>query len=166
MTPLLAEASNSTGAGSFESTVEAVRTRAYAAGWRVRPHEFWCFVETPHGVRRTQGWKLHVSATPVSAPTVLERVARILIGHGCSFKFAGTTERVVELTSAHCDRGGSGKFVTAYPDDDDHLRRIAADLDAATHGLAGPAILSDLPYRPGSLVHLRYGGFRAPVVLS
>src|SRR5690242_17659754 len=114
MTPLLAEASSDTGTGSFKSTVDDVTRAAAAAGWRVRPHEFWLFVESPAGVSRPQGWKLHVSATPVSAPAVLARAAAVLIRHGCSFKFANSVDRVVELTAAHCDRGSSGKFLTGY----------------------------------------------------
>jgi tRNA A-37 threonylcarbamoyl transferase component Bud32 len=155
--------------GSLQPVVERVLGAADdpgSAGWRVRPHEFWCFVDSPDRPCRTQGWKLHVSATAVSAQVVLERATTVLVRHRCAFKFAATVERVIELTSAHCDRGRSGKFITAYPDDDDHLRRVAQELDETTRGLAGPAILSDLPFSQGSLVHLRYGGFSAPVVLG
>src|SRR5215472_12234316 len=76
-----------------------------SAGWRVRRHEFWCFVDSPDRPRRTQGWKLHVSATAGSAQVVLERAAAVLVRHRCVFKFAATVEHVIELTSAHCDRG-------------------------------------------------------------
>jgi hypothetical protein len=65
-----------------------------SAGWRVRPHEFWCFVDSPDRPRRTQSWKLHVSATAVSAQVVLERAAAVLVRHRCAFKFAGTVERI------------------------------------------------------------------------
>lgn len=150
----------------LQPVAEKVLQDRGAAGWRVRPGEFWCHVESPAEVRRAQGWKLHVSATPVSCADVLERAAAVLVARGCSFKFAGTVDRVVELTAAHCDRARSGKFITAYPDDDDHLRLIAKELDEATWGLAGPGILSDLPLRPGSLVHIRYGCFHAKVVLG
>jgi hypothetical protein len=150
----------------LQPVVEKVLGDQGVAGWRVRPGEFWCHVESPDEVRRGQGWKLHVSATPMSCPDVLERAAAVLVARGCSFKFAGTVDRVVELTAAHCDRARSGKFITAYPDDDDHLRLIAKELDEATWGLAGPGVLSDLPLRPGSLVHLRYGCFHAKAVLG
>lgn len=39
------------------------------------------------------------------------------------------------------------------------FRSLAARLDEVTAGLIGPGILSDRPYRPGSVVHYRYGGF-------
>ena len=41
-----------------------------------------------------------------------------------------------------------------------------ASLDQATADLPGPAILSDRPYRRGSLVHYRYGAFRGRAYIS
>ncbi|WP_165952379.1 class IV lanthionine synthetase LanL [Kribbella albertanoniae] len=128
-------------------------------GWSVRETDFWCTVR-PDGVEtRAQGWKLHVSATVASAPEVLTRVLDVLVPAGCVFKFAGSPEHVRELNGGHYPRGGAGKFVTIYPVDDDQFRCLAAELHQATDGLPGPTILSDRPYRPGSLVHYRYGAF-------
>jgi hypothetical protein len=66
---------------------------------------------------------------------------------------------LTELVSGRYERGSGGKFITVYPRDDDHFRRLAEQLDQATRQLPGPGILSDRPYRPGSLVHYRYGAF-------
>ncbi len=41
-----------------------------------------------------------------------------------------------------------------------------AELDRVTAGLAGQTILSDRPYRKGSLVHYRYGAFGGRIELS
>ncbi|WP_369779975.1 class IV lanthionine synthetase LanL [Streptomyces sp. R33] len=125
----------------------------------MRDGETWCMVTPPHHTRREQGWKLHLSATLPSSPHVLECAAPILVSHGCAFKFAVSPEVTADLTSARAPRGQSGKFLTAYPGDDEQLRTLAGLLHDATLGLAGPAILSDRRYRPGSLVHYRYGGF-------
>jgi hypothetical protein len=84
----------------------------------------------------------------------------------CGFKFASTLERVRELNGGRYARGGAGKFITIYPADDDQFRRVAEDLDRATTGLAGPTILSDRQYRPGSLVHYRYGAFLGRQLLT
>lgn len=100
-----------------------------------------------------------MSATPLAAPVVLAQAAEVLVAERASFRFAGTLGRVAELVAARYDRGGGGKFITVYPDDDDHFRRLAEELDRVTRGLPGPGILSDRPYRPGSLVHYRYGVF-------
>ncbi|WHM40231.1 class IV lanthionine synthetase LanL [Streptomyces sp. BPTC-684] len=128
--------------------------------WRLREGDFWCHVSPPGEAGRPQGWKLHVAATPLAAPLVLARAAEILVRHGCRFKFAGTIGRAGDLVSHRYDRGGGGKFLTAYPElDDARLRELAAELHRATLGLPGPAILSDRPCFPGSLVHYRYGVF-------
>ena len=63
------------------------------------------------------------------------------------------------LVGMRRERSAGGKLITIYPSDDDQFRLLAEELHVATEGLEGPAILSDRPYRPGSLVHYRYGGF-------
>ncbi|MFB6813185.1 lanthionine synthetase LanC family protein [Streptomyces sp. NPDC056347] len=130
--------------------------------WRVDRAEFWCHVVPEGSVRRDQGWKLHVSATPLAAPLTLARAAEVLVAHRCRFKFAGSPARVTELVSGRFARGGSGKFITVYPADDEQFRLLAEELHRATAGLPGPAVLSDRRYRPDSQVFYRYGVFSAP----
>lgn len=137
-----------------------------AARWQVQEDQHWCHVKPRDYPNRIQGWKLHISATWLAAPMVLHQAAQVLIAHGCAFKFAGTMDRVLELTDKRADRAQAGKFITAYPRDDDHLRQLAPLLDQATVQLPGPAILSDRPYREGSLVHYRYGAFAGVPVLT
>ncbi|MDB1090021.1 class IV lanthionine synthetase LanL [Streptomyces sp. ACA25] len=145
---------------------QSVLSETDADAWEIQEDDVWCRVTPPDPVERLQGWKLHVSATRLSAPEVLHRAAGVLITGGCGFKFARTLTLVEEMTSARYDRAQCGKFLTAYPRDDGHLRTLAEALDTATTGLPGPAILSDRPYRPGSLVHYRYGAFRGVPVLT
>ncbi|WP_425582123.1 protein kinase domain-containing protein, partial [Streptosporangium fragile] len=120
----------------------------------------------PDAATRDQGWKLHVSATPLSAPMVLARVAEVLARHRCPFKFASTLDDLDGLISRSQDRGSVGKFITVYPPGDEAAVAIAEELHAATYGLPGPPILSDRAYRPGSLVHYRFGVFSAPGALD
>ncbi|MFC5818060.1 class IV lanthionine synthetase LanL [Nonomuraea harbinensis] len=137
-----------------------------AATWEFRSRRPWMYV-TPDGVaRQAQGWKLHVSATPLSAPVVLARVVEVLARRRCPFKFAATLAELSNLVSREQDRGAVGKFVTVYPPDDRAATVIAEELHEATMGLPGPRILSDRVYKPGSLVHYRYGVFSAPLVLD
>jgi hypothetical protein len=146
--------------------VQAVLSRHGSDRWEVVPGEFWCTV-TPVGYEwRDEGWKLHVSATQLAAPIVLARAAEVLVRHGCAYRFAVSLEQAGELVSRRCDRGRGGKFITAYPTDDAQFQRLADALDRATTGLPGPAILSDRPLRPGSLVHYRYGAFAGLPVLT
>jgi serine/threonine protein kinase len=134
--------------------------------WRVQHVEPWWMVTPPRHLSRQQGWKLHVSATLASAPQVLERAGRVLLAHGCAFKFAAAPRVTAELTATRAPRAQSGKFLTAYPVDDDQLVLVARELDEATAGLPGPAILSDRRYRPDSVVHYRYGCFARARVLN
>lgn len=144
-----------------------VRVAPDAAGWKIVAGDFWTHVQPPQGRSRVQGWKLHISATPLSAPLVLARSAEVLLRRGCAFKFAGTIGRVEELVSHLYDRGGGGKFITIYHDgNEDELRCLADELHEATLGLPGPGILSDRPCRPGSLVHYRFGVFTGVPMLS
>ncbi|WP_405723268.1 class IV lanthionine synthetase LanL [Streptomyces sp. NBC_01537] len=149
-----------TGGFALQGLVRLVLSDRGASGWELTEDDLWCRVSPPDRASRVQGWKLHVSATPLSAPATLHRSAQVLVRHGCAFKFAARTEYVETLTSSRCDRAQCGKFITAYPRDDEHFSELAQALDAATAGLPGPAILSDRPYRRGSVVHYRYGAFR------
>ncbi|MGW8358311.1 class IV lanthionine synthetase LanL [Streptomyces wedmorensis] len=135
-------------------------------GWDVQPSEFWCRVKPPRDVDRGQGWKLHISATPQSAPLVLARAAKVLVRHNCAFKFAQDLDRLETLLSRNCPRGSGGKFITAYPRDNEQFKLLAEELDRLTDGLPGPRILSDGQLRPGSLVHYRYGVFSANPVFT
>lgn len=137
----------------------ALRAMGETDRWDVSTGGFWCGV-TPHEhVVRSQGWKLHLSATVSSAKTVLARALPLLLKDGSVFKFASTLEHVAQLNARHTPRGHSGKFITVYPKSDEDAVRLAEALHQATAGLPGPRILSDRPYVPGSLVHYRYGGF-------
>lgn len=149
----------------LQASYQAVVLRVLGAGrsgWTLRDGETWCMVRPVGHRSRRQGWKLHLPATVESAPRVLEAAAGILVAHGCAFKFAVSPRITADLTSVRAPREHSGKFLTAYPDDDGRTRALAEELHRATLGLAGPAILSDRRYRPGSLVHYRFGCFAPP----
>lgn len=104
-----------------------------------------------------QGWKLHVSATALSAVEVLEAVLDVLLADGARFKVLGSIKLLCALNSGLFGISQIGKFVTVYPSDDSHAVRLAIDLDAVTRGHRGPRIPTDRALRPNSLVHYRYG---------
>src|SRR4030095_5472072 len=108
---------------------------------------------------RAQGWKLHVSAQPASAHTVLARCLPVLRHRHCSFKVAASAAVVSQLNAGIGGQSQIGKFITVYPATDVEAVQIAFDLDVATRGLAGPAIPSDRRLCGGSLVHYRFGSF-------
>ena len=154
VTPLAA----STVLGDLAVTARAV-VASSAAEWRFSVEGPWAFA-TPMGAQSPeQGWKLHISATETSAAEVLAATLPVLVTECVPFKFAATHKIVRLLNSTHADRASGGKFITVYPADDDQAVRVAEACHRATAGLTGPVILSDRAYRPGSLVHYRYGGF-------
>jgi tRNA A-37 threonylcarbamoyl transferase component Bud32 len=136
-----------------------VVTEHLRSGWRIDRAGTWTRVAPSGSGLRDQGWKIHLSAVPSSAQQVLERATPVLVAAGCPFKFAASPGEVARLNGRHFDRGAAGKFLTVYPPDDDDLPELARALDEATEGLPGPHILSDRPFRAGSLVHFRFGGF-------
>lgn len=129
--------------------------------WRVGldPDAKW--VQAVHAQAETplQGWKLHVSATVLSAEDVLRRALPVLLAEPGRFKVAPTPQALHSLNEGRAGLSQIGKFLTVYPNDDAQAVRLAAALDAATRGLPGPRIPSDRPLASGSLVHYRYGGF-------
>lgn len=107
-----------------------------------------------------QGWKLHVSATILSATEVFTRAEPILRKHDVLFKVPSHLEFLKSLNSGLADFSQIGKFLTAYPRSTEEALRLARELHRATRGLPGPRIPFDARYRHGSLVHYRYGAFR------
>ncbi|MET0306545.1 MAG: lanthionine synthetase LanC family protein [Solirubrobacterales bacterium] len=118
------------------------------------------------GSAPSQGWKVHVSATPWSAVPVLERALPVILEAGVSCKVVNTRLRLLLLNNGRYGPPQAGKFITLYPSDEDQAVRIALALHEATDGLPGPRIATDRPLRPRSLVHYRYGVFSSPSARS
>lgn len=150
-------ATDATDAAGADNATDAAGTAP--GSWRIVLDEPWCRAEPPGHKPRVQGWKLHVSATPLSAATMLDRCIPVLVAAGAAFKFAATPDDVHALTDPRCDRVTGGKILTVYPRDDAHSVELAEALCGATYGLPGQDILTDRRYRPDSPVHYRFGAF-------
>jgi tRNA A-37 threonylcarbamoyl transferase component Bud32 len=107
-----------------------------------------------------QGWKLHVSATVLSAAEVFRRARPILRKHRALFKVPRRVELLGSLNAGLPEFSQVGKFLTIYPRSTDEALILARELHGATRGLAGPRVPFDAPYRSNSLVYYRYGAFR------
>ena len=107
-----------------------------------------------------QGWKLHVSATPLTANEVFARLRPVLLRHDVIFKVPSRLEMLAQLNSGVPAFSQIGKFLTAYPASEKAAIDLARELHTATHDLRGPKIPFDVPYRKNSLVYYRYGSFR------
>lgn len=143
---------------------------ADVARWEIKqstdPLRQWLQFYDPSVELPLQGWKLHISASASSACQVLRRVLPILLVKAASFKMTATLERLRMLNQGGAGKSQIGKFITIYPRDDDEAVELASDLDQATVGLEGLSIPSDRVLRPGSLVHYRYGGFSAQLLIQ
>ena len=126
----------------------------------------WVIVRPRNTTLPGQGWKLHVSATVTSAVEVFNRAAPTLVSSGTPFKAAASLAFLSLLNGGRASGTQVGKFLTAYPSCAEAAREVAEVLHAATAGLDGPVILSDRPFRPGSLVYYRYGSFVEQTVLG
>jgi class IV lanthipeptide synthase len=109
-----------------------------------------------------QGWKLHISATILSAAQVFARAEPILRARDALFKVPCRLELLKSLNSGLADFSQIGKFLTIYPRSIDEAVKLARELHCATRGLSGPRIPFDARYRKESLVYYRYGAFRRP----
>jgi len=148
---------------SFEERAPDAEFRSLVLGmlgeseWAMLVHGIWTHVHPVGWEGPRQGWKLHVSAAPTNAETVLERVAAVLRHDPAAFKFA--SDRVVHrlIHAKNWPREGGGKFITVYPRDEEHFRRLAQALAAATEGMDGPYVLSDRRVPGSRIVFYRFG---------
>ena len=119
-------------ASPLVTILRAALERFDADDWVVGLEDIWCSARPGRYAMPGQGWKLHLAASRSSAAAVLERAIPALVSQRCAFKFASTHEDTALINSAHYPLGESGKFLTAYPLDVDHFRRVADDLPLAS----------------------------------
>ncbi|MGW6928767.1 class III lanthionine synthetase LanKC N-terminal domain-containing protein [Lentzea sp. NPDC054927] len=138
---------------------------ACADTYTVRGEPFWWhFDPVADRPLRRQGWKIHVSASPLHAAEVLRRVAAVVVPHALRWKAARSIDKLMDLSSPPSPLTQSGKFITIYPDGD--VESLAASLDAVTREFDAPVVPSDRRFRPHSNVYLRYGAFSAQSVFD
>lgn len=119
----------------------------------------WCYSRPVRRDDPSQGWKLHLSATPLSAREVFSRVRPVLFKSDVLFKVPARLELLAELNSGLHDFSQVGKFLTAYPRSTREAVELARELHRVTRGLDGPQIPFDAHYRRKSIVYYRYGAF-------
>ena len=113
----------------------------------------------------SQGWKLHIAATILSANKVLQTVAPVLNRRGVLFKAPISLEELEKLNSGlHYGYSQVGKFITVYPRSPGEARSLARKLDQLTHGVNAPAVPFDFRYREDSCVFYRYGAFEQVLI--
>jgi len=150
----------------LESADRILEASSQPGRWEQKSYDNWTQFRCGGAALPAQGWKLHISATPVSAEDVVAAALPILFEEECTFKMVRSRRLLTFLNESHSPRSAAGKFITIYPVDEAQAVRLAERLHQATRGLRGPVILSDRRYRPDSLVHYRYGSFTPQSVYS
>ena len=134
--------------------------------WQMERVGPWFRVAPSDAILPKQGWKIHVSATPINCHNVLRAVATVCLRVEAAFKFS-LDRRLVRLsTSKGWGREASGKFITVYPTNDEHFKVIIEALYEETRELVGPYVLSDRRYKDSRVVYYRYGGISGTRILS
>ncbi|WP_282700627.1 class III lanthionine synthetase LanKC [Streptomyces sp. CC219B] len=144
--------------------------RAVPEGWDAARTGDWLAL-TPLGADGApapgpaQGWKIHASATRANAAQIAEIVWEYCVPRRIPFKFVPGPHLVHLRNAKYAPRGGSGKFVTLYPADEDQLHLVLRELGDLLKGFEGPYILSDLRWEDGPL-YVRYGAFARSFVVD
>src|SRR3712207_5512477 len=81
------------------------------------PASWWIAAQHIHARHQTQGWKLHLSASVVSALPLVERALPLLRSEEASFKVAASLQRLHALNVGLGGYSQIGKFITIYPND-------------------------------------------------
>jgi hypothetical protein len=119
----------------------------------------WLYGAQPTTGLPAQGWKLHLSATILSASRLLRHVGPALVGAEAVYKGAPDLRFLDRLNSGLDGYSQVGKCLTVYCRDEGQARDLAQRLHQLTVGIPHPEVPFDRPYRPGSCVFYRYGAF-------
>lgn len=126
--------------------------------WSVHRENLWFAVRPSNVSPPSQGFKIHVSATPLNALHILDLALPICIKHQTTLKFVASHRILQVINSKNYSRGGSNKFITIYPSAED-FASLCKEIHEATEHESSPHILSDCLYEEDSAVFYRYGGF-------
>lgn len=108
-----------------------------------------------------QGWKLHISATILNAPEVLETVATFLKTQGALFKAPVSLREIKKINSGiYYNYSQIGKIITVYPQTNEQAVFFAEQLHLLTEKFPAPTVPFNFQFKPESSVHYRYGAFK------
>ncbi|MGC7096562.1 lanthionine synthetase LanC family protein [Amycolatopsis lurida] len=126
-----------------------------AAGRRITVRGNWAGVRGS-GTIPAQGWKIHVSARPVTLGQTLELALPILLAADCEFRVVRSAGVLRELNAGDPATTGHALIVHAA---DEVAVRLAAELAAALTGLAAPEVTGARRFRQDAPVYYRFGAF-------
>lgn len=121
---------------------------------------FWRYSRRARKDDPQQGWKIHVSATVLTANVVLRAIGPTLISCHTLFKAPSTLYRLMKLNSGiFFDYSQVGKFLTIYPKSEVDFVDLVETLEPIlAPWSAGPAVAFDIRYAE-TCIYYRYGAF-------
>src|SRR5437762_7721718 len=126
--------------------------------WRLVRGGPWFSVSPAGQTLPKQGWKIHVSATLSNCEQILRQTAAFCVEREVAFKFFLDTYCVRLCSSSIWPREGSSKFITIYPQNEQHFCEIIEALYIKLQHSTGPYILSDKRFKDSEVIYYRYGG--------
>ncbi len=135
-------------------------------GWQIEKNGLWFYTYPKNMQPPLQGWKIHISARQNNALDILKDVSSILFKEGVSFKFSLDKFIFSLINSKNWHRGGAGKFITIYPENEEQFKSLIENLYQKLRHYEGPYILSDARYKDAKVLYYRYGGFAPRTILS
>lgn len=135
--------------------------------WNIENRGIWyqCFPNKNRLIPE-QGFKIHLSATSITAQELIKKVVPILNEHNITFKIIVDQKALDFINSKTFSRSSSGKFITLYFVSDDEFLMLSKLLYQATFGMDGPYILTDKRYLDSKIVFYRYGGYGKKFLLN
>jgi serine/threonine protein kinase len=119
----------------------------------------WCNVRAPRQRIPSAGFKIHLSIIADEAYALLRAVIPILAAERACFRVLVDEVMLYCRNSCFWDPAGAGKFITIYPANLAHFKRLIERLYTATRRFKGPYVLSDRRYKDSKVVFYGYGGF-------
>ncbi|WP_024423393.1 class III lanthionine synthetase LanKC [Bacillus safensis] len=126
--------------------------------WPIQRDRIFYFAKPPTCILPNQGWKIHISATFSNAQAVLKATISVCVTLDAPFKFTCDQRLFTLINSRQWNRGASGKFITIYPRDEEHFKKLLKALYTELMQFEGPYILSDRRYKDCKVLYYRYGG--------
>lgn len=134
--------------------------------WKLDRFEIWLMARPAEYRTIEQGFKIHVSATVLTAEEILRRIVPEYVRSGVAFKLVADRNLLWLMNSKNYGRGSSGKFLVAYPQTFTEFTSLIERVHVLTEALEGPYILSDRRYKESKVVYYRYGSFQQLEVLA
>lgn len=125
------------------------------------PDSIWRFSRLPSPRDPAQGWKIHLSATILSAGDILQSVAPFLQNLRVLFKAPVSLEELMKINSGiyygYCQ---VGKFITVYPQTEGEFISLAEELHRLIRKQSAPRVPFDFKFGSRSCVYYRFGAFK------